>query len=74
MRTCEILKKEFNHLSGLGRNEKKGQELLNKGISFLKGDLTDYEKNGKIVNSFDHIVHCGGLSSPWGKRKDFFKY
>ena len=72
-RTCEILKKDFNHLSGLGRNEKKGRELLNKGVHFLKADLTDYKKMESIVNGFDHIVHCGGLSSPWGKRKDFLE-
>tara|TARA_Y100001970_G_scaffold225559_1_gene278539 strand:- start:813 stop:1790 length:978 start_codon:yes stop_codon:yes gene_type:complete len=71
LRTCEILKKDFNHLIGLGRNEKKGRELLNRGIPFLKADLTDYEKMENIVKDFDHIVHCGGLSSPWGKRRDF---
>ena len=71
LRTCEILKKDFKHLIGLGRNEKKGKKLLNLGITFLKADLTDYEKMENIVKDVDHIVHCGGLSSPWGKRRDF---
>ena len=72
-RVCEILKKDFSHILGTGRNKEKGKELQKKKISFLAADLCDVEQMENLIEGVDHIIHCGGLSSPWGKRKDFLE-
>ncbi|MDC0254866.1 NAD(P)-dependent oxidoreductase [Bacteriovoracales bacterium] len=70
-RLCQTLKEKGYCVFGAGRNEKKGELLLKEGISFLKFDLRNKNAVSKAVEGKDVVIHCGGLSSPWGKRKDF---
>lgn len=56
---------------GIGRNSKN--QIKNIGGTFIKVDLFLEEELKKLPNNFDYIVHCAGLSSPWGKTDDFIK-
>ena len=72
-KVCEVLKKDFANIIGTGRNEIKGKELEKKHITFIKADLSDIKKMASVVECVDYIVHCGGLSSPWGRKKEFLE-
>ncbi len=43
------------------------------GIEFISCDLRSSSKLKKLVKGCDAIIHIAALSSPWGKRKDFFE-
>ena len=58
-------------LLAVTRGKKKGNELKKKGIGFFKADLRKMDQIEEAMSGVDHVIHCGGLSSPWGKRKDF---
>jgi nucleoside-diphosphate-sugar epimerase len=57
----------------LGRNEGIGEELEKKGIHFIKASLTDTDKIIRCCRNMDFVLHCGALSSPWGKYRDFYE-
>ena len=57
-----------------GRNEEKGRELSRRYIhtSFIKGNFENIDDLKNIDENIDYIVHAGGLSTVWGKWKDFY--
>lgn len=59
-------------VSGLGRNEKIGQQLEQQGMTFIRGDLADEQVVVSACENIDYVFHCGALSSPWGKYEDFY--
>lgn len=54
----------------IGRNEKIGHELTQKGAKFIKCDICNFNWND-IVKNIDFVIHAAALSSPWGRPKDF---
>ena len=57
-----------------GRNEEKGRDLSRRYIhtSFIKGNFENIDDLKNIDENIDYIVHAGGLSTVWGKWKDFY--
>lgn len=56
----------------LGRNQFIGSNLEKIGIGFHQGDLSDGEAVLRSIKGADVVIHCGALSSPWGKYSDFY--
>lgn len=67
------LHKLGHNVVGTGRNEKKGQILQSKGVTFERGELTDAQKMEELCHKKDWIFHCGALSSVWGSREEFWR-
>ncbi len=70
-RAAQFLLKRGYEVIATGRNLKLGKELKKEGIEFLPIDLTD-EKAMMDACKVDYVIHCGALSSPWGKYEDFY--
>lgn len=56
----------------LGRNLEKGKELAAQGAVFRPVSLNDVEALKAVFNKADAVVHCAGLSSPWGRKSEFY--
>ena len=54
-----------------GRNQNLGNKLFEKSCSFLKSNLEDLNPED-LGKGFHAIIHCAGLSSPFGSYKNFF--
>ncbi|MDQ0228048.1 NAD-dependent epimerase/dehydratase family protein [Metabacillus niabensis] len=61
----------FN-VTATGRNRKIGQMLTEKNIRFEPSILEDKERIIELCKNKDYVFHCGALSSPWGKYKNFY--
>ncbi|WP_223067237.1 NAD-dependent epimerase/dehydratase family protein [Paenibacillus caui] len=59
-------------VTAIGRNEAAGHKLANDNIHFVRCDLRDTEQVFRLCRDKDYVFHCGALSSPWGKYKDFY--
>ena len=57
--------------TALGRNPQAGAALARAGIDFIQADLSSREAMLEACRGQDIIVHCGALSSPWGRERDF---
>jgi len=69
---CKRLIKEGHSVVGIGRNEEIGEKLNQFGVNFINADLTSSIKIHGAIKDVDQVIHSGALSSPWGKRKDFY--
>lgn len=56
----------------LGRNRIVGEQMATQGCQFLPVDLRDKEATVAACSYQDYVFHCGALSSPWGKYRDFY--
>ena len=56
----------------IGRNLKIGQQLQQLGVKFLPVDITDLKTILEIVAGYEDVFHCAALSSPWGRKEDFY--
>jgi len=61
-----------NTVTVLGRNQAIGKELETAGLRFVAADLRDAEAIAAACRGQDVVFHCGALSSPWGKFRDFY--
>ena len=67
------LLKENYEVTATGRNLNIGNRLQNLGARFLAADLTDRVKISSLCEGQNLVFHCGALSSPWGKYRDFYE-
>lgn len=67
------LKTEGWEVAGIGRNPERGRWLTENGIGFFPLDLTAPGSRDALraFGSADLFVHAGGLSSAFGRRRDF---
>lgn len=56
----------------IGRHLKIGQQLQQLGLKFLPIDLTDSKAVIEAIAGYEDIFHCAALSSPWGRKEDFY--
>ena len=56
----------------IGRNPIIGAQLTAAGLRFVAADLRDVGAIAAACKGQDQVFHCGALSSPWGKAKDFY--
>ncbi|NLW46590.1 MAG: NAD(P)-dependent oxidoreductase [Firmicutes bacterium] len=57
----------------VGRNEKVGVGLAQKGMEFLRADLRDSTQMKRAIKGKDYVFHCGALSAPWGHYSNFYE-
>jgi nucleoside-diphosphate-sugar epimerase len=69
---AQRLVSEGNDVTVIGRNARVGSNLIKKGIKFVQGDLADLKTVKEAVSNQEYVIHCGALSSPWGKYADFY--
>lgn len=60
-------------VTGTGRNERIGKEIIKNGITFIPSALDNRDSILALCEKQDYVIHCGALSSPWGKYKDFYQ-
>lgn len=56
----------------LGRNAAVGLQLQEAGADFFPVDLRDAKSVTQACLAVKQVVHCGALSSAWGRRRDFY--
>jgi len=59
-------------VKALGRDPKIGLELASYGADFRPVDLRDKDSMVSVCENVWAVIHCGALSSAWGKYQDFF--
>jgi len=73
-RAFSILAMKAGHkVIGLGRDVDKGRELERDGVPFCECDLMNEERMHALFGVSQVVVHCAALSSPWGRREDFWR-
>ena len=70
----EELENRDYKIIAIGRNINIGKEIESSTCKFYKVDFTLKEDLEKIFikEKIDIVLHCGALSSAWGKWKDFY--
>jgi nucleoside-diphosphate-sugar epimerase len=53
-------------VTATGRNPAAGARLCAAGARFAAADLADRTAIYRVVAGHEVVIHCGGLSSPWG--------
>lgn len=69
---CNYLFKQGYNVTGLGRNPSIGKNLTKTGITFKSISLDNKEAICNTCFNQDYVLHCGALSSIWGKKRDFY--
>lgn len=72
-RLTEVLREQGETVIGFGRNASAGVKLSRLGAIFVQGDLTDHTLLMKAIPQNAVIIHCGALSSAWGKYEEFYQ-
>ena len=69
----ELKDKNYNIIA-IGRNKKIAKERETKDCKFFIKDFSDKDSIEEIfqTNKIGIVLHCGALSSAWGKWKDFY--
>ncbi|WP_226665506.1 NAD-dependent epimerase/dehydratase family protein [Metabacillus litoralis] len=60
------------NVTGIGRNSKIGEFLQSNGVQYKMAALEDRNKIISLCQNQQFVFHCGALSSPWGKYKEFY--
>ena len=60
------------HILGRNFEQTKVQELINRGAISICADLRDRSAVESACKGINVICHAGALSTPWGKRADFY--
>ena len=70
----ELKNKDYNIIA-IGRNEKIARERETENCKFYLKDFANKESIEEIfkMQKVDIVLHCGALSSAWGKWEDFYK-
>jgi len=73
-RLLKSLKHSYPHaeLLGTGRRNDRKAEFEALGCRFEAADLVNLADCERLVKGADVIVHCAGLSSPWGTYQEFY--
>jgi len=69
--TVERMLSRGSQVVALGRDLAKGRELLVLGADFRSMGLSEVAALTQAFEGVDTVVHCAGMSTPWGRREDF---
>jgi nucleoside-diphosphate-sugar epimerase len=72
-RLTELLLEQGRSVIALGRNREALARLSGLGAAVRAVDLSDREGLLRAIPEGASLVHCGALSSPWGKPADFYR-
>ncbi len=70
--TASRLLAKGHQVTALGRNPLIGLELESMGAHFAAVELNDKHAMIQHCQGKELVIHCGALSSPWGKFKSFY--
>jgi nucleoside-diphosphate-sugar epimerase len=59
-------------VTAVGRNETAGASLTRQGVCFVRADLSDETAVSSACRGQDAVFHCGALSSPWGRYREYY--
>ncbi len=59
-------------VTAFGRNEKVGNSLITDNVRFVKGDLASFDEISAAIEGNEYVIHCGAMSTTWGRWKDFY--
>lgn len=59
-------------LLGTGRRNDRKAEFAALGCRFEAADLINLADCARLVEGADVVIHCAGLSSPWGTYQEFY--
>ncbi|MFC7687341.1 NAD-dependent epimerase/dehydratase family protein [Ureibacillus sp. GCM10028918] len=59
------------HVTAIGRNIAVGS-ILPHDVHFVQASLEDRDGIFQVMQNQDFVIHCGALSSVWGKYEDFY--
>ena len=70
----ELETREYKIIA-IGRNAKIGKERESENCKFYQVDFINKEELEKVFikENIDIVIHCGALSSAWGKWKDLYE-
>ncbi|MFE1629465.1 NAD-dependent epimerase/dehydratase family protein [Brevibacillus reuszeri] len=66
------LHEEGYEVTALGRDQRIGSELQQKGIRFVQSDIRDKEAMVEACRNQDVVHHVAAFSSPWGTYRDMY--
>lgn len=66
----ELLNNNYKVIA-FGRNKEKMEELKRENVELFMGDFCNKEDAIEATKNVDYVIHCGALSTVWGKREDF---
>ena len=72
-RLTELLLEQGREVIALGRNPVALARLSELGVTTHSGDLGDREFLSSVLPQNASLVHCGALSSPWGRPFEFYR-
>lgn len=72
-RLCEVLVARGEPVIAMGRNFSRFPRLDPRLCRRLEGDLRNQHALQAGVEGADTVIHAAALSSPWGRREDFFR-
>lgn len=61
------------HVTALGRNQTKLNELEGDGIRNVRTDITKKDEVTASFSDFDLVFHCAAFPSPWGRFEKFYQ-
>ncbi len=70
---ARLLKARGHEVVGTGRNAAAGARLEADGIPFVRGSLGDADALAHATADCEAVLHSAALSSPWGRRRDFWR-
>lgn len=56
-----------------GRKREELEKLRDKQVEIFQGDFCNYDDALAAAQKADYIIHCGALSTVWGRRDDFIR-
>jgi len=65
--------KQGHSVLGLGRNQKLGRELQEKGVRFEACSILDGTELEKNFANAEVVIHSAGYASPFGRYEDFYE-
>ncbi len=74
-RTAKFLAIHFpeTKIVATSRRDSRKAELENHGCFFVKGDLESEVFCEELTRNAKTVIHCAGLSSPWGNYNQFYQ-
>ena len=66
----ELVRNDYEVVA-FGRNEEKMNKLKSDSVDIFIGDFCNKIDAKNATKDVDYVIHCGALSTVWGKREDF---
>lgn len=72
-RVVELLLEQGASVVAFGRNMDQLKRLEALGATFVRAEITDRRALSETIPEGACVIHCAGLTSPWGKEFEYYK-